>query len=186
MTETTRNLRARAQSALYGATMPTAKPSPPAAPGSKFDQHAATANALYGSKYNHALDSFHTRFESDHRGDQETLTKSREARRQHQRFFERLDMDPKDAMAGLGRLLEYEARPRSDDDRQKIAEKTFESLRMELGSTEEAQAAVEAHNRFMAAYAADVPFFAERARIHGANVDADIVRLGAHYGTKLK
>jgi hypothetical protein len=185
MTETTRNLRARAQSALYGAT-PEAKPPLPAAPGSKFDQHAATGAALYGSKYNHAVESFHSRFEAKHRDNREALAKSREARQQHQKFFQRLDMDPKDALTGLGKLLEYESLPRSTEDQQKVAARTFESLCMELGSTEEAEAAIASHNRFMAAYAEAVPYFGLRARLHGAYADADVVRLGAHYGAQLK
>jgi hypothetical protein len=157
-----------------------------AAPYRKFETQALHAQKLYGSKYNAALDSFHVRYESMKSEDREALRKSREARAQHDAFFTRLDMDPKDAAVGLGKLLEYESRPRTVEDQQKIAERTFESLRMDLGSTEEAQAAVANHNKFMEAYAQACPYFAERARLHGANVDADIVRLGARYGAALK
>ena len=152
----------------------------------KAARQAKNAQALYGSPYNHAIESFHTRFEGAHRDDREALAKSREARTQHEAFFKRINMDPKDAMLGLGRLLEYEQLPRSPENQQKVAERTFEALRMESGSTEEAQKAVAAHNKFMAAYAEAVPYFAQRARLHGANVDADIVRLGARYGAALK
>jgi hypothetical protein len=184
MTEA-QSLRQRANAALY----PTAKPAAPSAkapPADKFATKTRNGERLYGSNYDRALRSFHDRFEAAHREDREALTHSRQGRAQHEAFFKRLNMDPRDAQLGLGKLLEYEQLPRDLDTQQKIAAKTFEALRMELGDSGEANAAIAAHNKFMAAYAEAVPYFAQRAREHGANLDADIVRLGAHYGAALK
>jgi len=186
MTEAKQTLQERAQAALYPGKSPGAKPAPRAGEAAtKFDKHADHASRLYGSPYNHALESFHARFEGKHREDREALQKSREARALHEKFFTELKMDPLDATTGMGRLLEYEDLPRSTEDQQKIADRTFETLRLELGSTEKATEMVQDHLRFLSAYKAAVPYFAERATAHGAQVDPEIVRIGALYGAAL-
>jgi hypothetical protein len=198
--------RAAASQALYGKTTPTTgSTTPPSSTAAdKFGRQAELGQRLYGNKYGHALSSFHTRFEAKHSGDPEALQASRAAREQHEKFFSKVGMDPNDAMTGLGRLLEYETtqahldRPRGGPakspeeklkEREAVhlarAEQTFQTLRIELGSTEKAQESIAAHKRFMAAYKAEVPYFAGRAVEHGAQVDPEIVRIGAKYGAAL-
>jgi len=184
MTEHTQTLQERAQAALYG-TRAAPPPQTVKAAAGKFDTQAKQAQALYGSPFNHAITSFHERFEAAHREDREALDKSRAARAQHEKFFNQVGMTPEDALTGLGRVLEYEGLPRSKEDQAKIADKTFESLRLELGSTEKAHEMVQNHLRFLTAYKAAVPYIAERAVEHGAQLDPEIVKIGAKYGAAL-
>jgi hypothetical protein len=180
----TASLFDRATAALYSSDSSARRES---GGGANFQRLEQNGKTLYGNTFSQAIDSFHSRFEARHRDDREAVAQSRAARAQHEAFFRRVGMDPKDATLGLGTLHEFETLPRDPEKIQpKIAANTFEALRMSLGSTEEANAAVANHNKFMAAYAEAVPFFAHRARANGAHVSEEIVRLGAQYGAKLK
>jgi hypothetical protein len=162
----------------YGASTPAVS-RPAVAKKTLYGQQTAD-----GDSYGRAISSFHDRTESGFANDRENLKASRDSRTQHLEFFRRFNVDPDDAHRALSKVREYQALPRSAEARQKIAERTFESLRLEHGDAQ-ARELVQNHNRFMDAYRASVPWVAGRAASTGANLDLAVVRIGAKYGAQI-
>jgi hypothetical protein len=149
------------------------------APLVKFERRAAQAQRLYGSPFGHAIASFQSRLEARYRHDAEALRNIRSSIPQLEAFAAKRGMTGSDVQAMLGRVREYVEFPRDAATQEKIANNSFESMRLDRGSSEEATKAVGRFNTFMKDLRAEVPYVGRIASETGARVDRQFIELGA-------
>jgi hypothetical protein len=150
-----------------------------AAPHAKWERRAAQAQRLYGSPFSHAIGSFQARMEARYRHDAEAVRNIRSSIPQLEAFAAKRKMSGADVQALLGRVREYVEFPRDAATQETIATNSFEAMRLDRGSTEDAQAAVGRFNRFMSDLRAEVPYVGRIASETGARVDRQFIELGA-------
>jgi hypothetical protein len=150
-----------------------------AAPHAKWEKRSAQAQRLYGSPFSHAIGSFQARMEARYRHDAEAVRNIRSSIPQLEAFAAKRGMTGSDMQALLSRVHEFVQFPRDAATQETLANNSFEAMRLDRGSIEDAQAAVGRFNTFMKDLRAEVPYVGRIATETGARVDRQFIELGA-------
>jgi hypothetical protein len=148
---------------------------------SKFERRDAQAAALHPTSRGRALGNFQWQLERRFRDDAEALQNIRASIRQIDAFAARRGMDDIETGNMLSRVVEYVQFPRDRATQETIAGKTFEAMRLERGSTEQANEAARRSSKFVNDLVTEVPYVGKLVTEHGARCDRQFVEIGARY-----
>jgi hypothetical protein len=134
---------------------------------------------------NHAKASFFTRHDAGliHRGDTESLARSRQAQADLDKAASKHGMSGGDVHEALTALHEHETLPRSQAALEARRAVTWKNLCEDHGGESGARAALAKAANFQKEFAAEVPYLAERMVKTGAVEDPRVVGICAKYGS---
>jgi hypothetical protein len=147
----------------------TLYPSKPTESGASYQRHTSG----YYSRRVAALNA---------KGDREEVAFARAEETQVEAFARKWGIQPEDVGTVLDRLRDHETFPRSKEALEKRRAQTLETLRIEFGSAEAANNALQGALRITTDLAQTIPGLATRANASGAGEDAVLLKTLAKYG----
>jgi hypothetical protein len=160
-------------------------PSKPAPKTVTTKPHKGDAEDSHGGSYDLAIASFYDRRQAKLGGDREGLEVARRERKQIASFARRHRMAPEDLHTMLAVIHEHDAMPRSQEAVEQRLAQTLETLRVECGGSEQAQALCQNYTKFATELAREIPSLVSRAEANGAGGHLDLIKLGAKYAETL-